>query len=293
MWMQNIRLPYFEIAAFANETFAGNQAGVCVLDEWLPEGTLQKIAAQNNLSETAFAVRRGETYDLRWFTPTLEAELCGHATLATAHVLFHHLGIGGDTVSFETAAGSLSVTRESDRLVLDFPSQRPTLSRQSHRDLVAALGVKPELVFQDRDYLAVFETAEQIKRLRPDFGAIAALNAAVIVTAPGSDCDFVSRYFAPNFGIPEDPVTGSIHCALIPYWSDRLKKQRLHARQLSTRGGELFCENRGDRVGIAGSAVTYLVGEIYVPRPSTGADHAAGKQATAAGNFAVLESGTQ
>ncbi len=237
-------------------------------------------------------VRRGETYDLRWFTPTVEAELCGHATLATAHVLFHHLGIGGDTVSFETQAGSLSVTCESDRLVLDFPSQPPTPSHESHRDLIAAIGVKPQLVFRDRDYLAVFENAEQIKRLCPDLPAIAALKAAVIVTAPGIDCDFVSRYFAPNFGIPEDPVTGSIHCALIPYWSERLKKQRLHARQLSARGGELFCENRGDRVGIGGPAVTYLVGEIYIPRRSAGADHAAGKKATAAGHFAVLESAT-
>ncbi len=268
MWMQNIRLPYFEIAAFANETFAGNQAGVCVLDEWLPEGTLQKIAAQNNLSETAFVVRRGETYDLRWFTPTVEAELCGHATLATAHVLFHHLEIGGDTVSFETRAGSLSVTRESDRLVLDFPSQPPTASYETHGRLIEALGARPQFVFRDRDYLAVFENAEEIKRLRANIAAIATLNAAVIVTAPGGDCDFVSRYFAPNFGIPEDPVTGSIHCALIPYWSDRLKKDRLHARQLSARGGELFCENRGDRVGIGGSAVTYLVGEIYIPRVS-------------------------
>lgn len=290
--MENIRLPYFEIAAFTDETFAGNQAGVCVLDEWLPKATLQKIAEQNNFSETAFAVRRGEIYELRWFTPTVEAELCGHATLATAHVLFHHLSIDGDTVLFETQAGSLSVKRESDRLVLDFPSQQATPSHESHRDLIAALGAKPESVFRDRDYLAVFEEAEQIKRLRPNFAAIAGLNAAVIVTAPGSDCDFVSRYFAPNFGIPEDPVTGSIHCALIPYWSDRLQKQRLHARQLSTRGGVLFCENRDDRVGIGGNAVTYLIGHIYIPARAAGADHTVGKQATAVTNFAVSESAT-
>ncbi len=284
--MQNIRVPYFEIAAFADETFAGNQAGVCVLDEWLPEGTLQKIAAQNNLSETAFSVPRGETYELRWFTPTVEAELCGHATLATAHVLFNHLEIGRETVSFETRAGSLSVTRESDRLVLDFPSQPPTASHETHRRLIEALGARPQFVFRDRDYLAVFENAEQIKQLRADVAAIATLNTAVIVTAPGDDCDFVSRYFAPNFGIPEDPVTGSIHCALIPYWSERLKKERLHARQLSTRGGELFCENRGDRVGIGGSAVTYLVGEIYIPQVSAGVDHTAGMKPPAAGHFA-------
>lgn len=288
MWMDNIRVPYFEIAAFTDKTFAGNQAGVCVLNEWLPEETLQNIGAQNNLSETAFAVPRGETYELRWFTPTVEADLCGHATLATAHVLFHHLGVSGDTVSFHTRAGALSVTRESDRLVLDFPSQRPTPSHESHRELIAALGVKPKFVFRDRDYLAVFENAEQLKRLRPDLGAIAALNAAVILTAPGTDCDFVSRYFAPNFGIPEDPVTGSIHCALIPYWSDRLKKRHLHARQLSTRGGELFCENRGDRVGIGGRVVTYLVGEIHIPDRS--ADRAKGENATAGGNLIGLES---
>ncbi|MEO5717408.1 MAG: PhzF family phenazine biosynthesis protein [Chthoniobacterales bacterium] len=289
--MNAISIPYFEIAAFAGETFAGNQAGVCVLGEWLPERTLQAIAAQNNLSETAFAVQRGHRYDLRWFTPTLEAELCGHATLAMAHVLFHHLGIGGDTVCFDTQAGSLSVTRESDRLVLDFPSQPPTPSHDSHRDLINALGATPQFVFRDRDYLAVFGTAEEIEQLRPSIAAIAELNVgAVIVTAPGTDYDFVSRYFAPGFGIPEDPVTGSIHCALIPYWSERLGKQQLHARQLSTRGGELFCEDRGDRVSIGGTAVTYLVGNIYVPASSIAGKGTSPTKRTGVNHLGALQS---
>ena len=262
--MTSKAIAYYEVAAFAKEPFAGNPAGVCVLDEWLPDATLQNIAGQNNLPETAFFVRRGEKYDLRWFTPTLEAELCGHATLASAHVLFHHLGVGGEILRFESLSGALSVSRHADRLVLDFPSQPPTESPGVHQELADALGAAPRQVFLDRDYLAVFRNRREIEALQPDFAAVSKLNAsAVIVTEPGDDCDFVSRYFAPSFGIPEDPVTGSIHCALIPYWSERLQKKTLFARQVSRRGGELFCEDRGERVGIGGEAVTFLTGHIH------------------------------
>lgn len=264
--MSDLPIPYYEVAAFTAVPFAGNPAGVCLLEEWLPDSQLQSIATENNLSETAFVVGSGVHYELRWFTPTCEVELCGHATLASAHVLFHHVRISGPQILFETKTGTLSVSLAATCLMLDFPSQPPTCSDLPADQLCDALGATPELIFRDRDYLAVFDSENAIRALRPDFPKVEALQSAVIVTAPGNDCDFVSRYFAPNFGIPEDPVTGSIHCSLIPYWSKRLRKSELYARQVSPRGGRLFCEDRGDRVGIGGNAVTYLVGKIYVPR---------------------------
>lgn len=268
--MIGIDIPYYQVAAFAPCAFRGNPAGVCLLEEWLPDVTLQDIAAENNLSDTAFVLRRGSDYDLRWFTPTVELDLCGHATLASAHVLFQHVrAIRGTEVSFSTRSGVVSVSRVADRLVLDFPARPPTRCETPDARLPQALGASPRIIYRSRDYLAVFEKEEEIAALQPDLALLNKIGA-VIATAPGSECDFVSRYFAPNHGIPEDPVTGSAHCALVPYWSDCLGKQTLYARQISRRGGELFCENRGDRVKIGGSAVTYLIGKMRVPQGSVG-----------------------
>jgi PhzF family phenazine biosynthesis protein len=256
-------IPYFEVVAFTNRQFAGNPAGVCVLAEWLPDTAMQAIAAENNLPETAFIIDRGTHFDLRWMTPTVEVDLCGHATLASAHVLFQHLAHSGTMVRFQSRSGELTVERAGDRLVLDFPSQ-PVSECQPPQKLAEGLGARPSAVLKGRDYFAVFDHEQDVAALAPDFRIIAELDAqGVIVTAPGDECDFVSRYFAPRVGIPEDPATGSTHCALVPYWSKRLGKRILHARQLSKRGGELFCEDRGERVGIGGNAVTYVDGRLY------------------------------
>jgi predicted PhzF superfamily epimerase YddE/YHI9 len=199
-------------------------------------------------------------------TPTVEMDLCGHATLASAHVLFQHLGRPGDSVTFQShSGGELKVDRSGDRLVLDFPS-RPASACEPPATLAEGLRAQPREVFKGRDYLAVFEREADVVAIAPDFDIVAELDAnGVIVTAPGDDCDFVSRYFAPQVGVPEDPVTGSVHCALIPYWANRLDKRQLRARQLSKRGGELLCEDRGARVGIGGTAVTYVEGKIHLP----------------------------
>jgi PhzF family phenazine biosynthesis protein len=256
-------IPYFEVAAFTDRPFAGNPAGVCPLDEWLPDAAMQAIAAENNLAETAFLVDRGTYFDLRWMTPTVEMDLCGHATLASAHVLFEHLGYAGATIRFQSRSGELKVERDGDRLVLDFPAQPPSDCDPPEK-LSRALGARPIAVLKGSDYFAVFERQQDVAALAPDFGIIAQLDVrGVCVTAPGDGCDFVSRFFAPQAGITEDPVTGSTHCALVPYWSKRLGKRTLHARQLSKRGGELFCEDRGERVGIGGHAVTYIEGRLY------------------------------
>lgn len=260
-----MKLPYFEVAAFSARPFAGNPAGVCLLEQWLPDALLQAIAAENNLAETAFLVPRDGFHELRWFTPAVEVELCGHATLASAHVLFRHRGLGGDRIRFQTReAGELGVQREEERLVLDFPA-RPATRCEIPPELTDALGVQPRELYAERDYLAVFATEAEVLAVRPDFRRLGNLPKGVVITAPGSDCDFVSRYFAPSFGIDEDPVTGSTHCSLIPFWAGRLGKKTLLARQRSKRGGELFCELRGERVRIGGHAATYLIGEIEVP----------------------------
>ena len=257
-------VPFFEVCAFTNRLFAGNPAGVCLLDDgWLPDNTMQQIAAENKLAETAFVVTRGERFGLRWMTPTVEVDLCGHATLASAHVLFRHRAFGGETLVFESQSGELRVTREGQRLVLDFPS-RSGAEINAPEALAAALGAVPSAVLDGRDYVAIFEHEKAVANVRPDFAAVAALDRqGVVVTEPGDECDFVSRYFAPAAGIPEDPVTGSTHCTLIPYWSKRLGKLELHARQISRRGGELFCEDRGERVRIGGEAITYIEGRLH------------------------------
>ena len=258
-------IPYYEIAAFTSRHFGGNPAGVCILNEWLPDQIMQAIAAENNLAETAFMIEREKHFDIRWMTPTIEIDLCGHATLASAHVVFTYLGRRRDVVYFQSPGGELCVERANGRLVLDFPS-RPATPCKPPDGLAEALGAEPWEVSKGRDYLAVFHRHEDVAAMAPDQQKLAELDAqGVVVTAPGSGCDFVSRYFAPRAGIPEDPVTGSTHCALIPYWSKRLGRKELRARQLSRRGGELYCEDRGARVGIGGTVVLYMEGQIQLP----------------------------
>lgn len=259
-----MKLPLYQIDAFTDRAFHGNPAAVVLLDDWLPDDVLASIAAENNLAETAFVVARGEVMPLRWFTPTVEVDLCGHATLAAAHVLFRHAMPSATSVTFSTRSGKLVVSRDGDLLCMDFPS-RPGRPVEITDALVSALGARPGEVYLARDLLVVFETEAQIQIFQPDVHRIATLDAfGVIISAPGDTADYVYRFFAPRQGIPEDPVTGSANCTLVPYWAERLGKATLDARQLSARGGDLRCTLRGDRVLIAGRTVEYLRGEIDV-----------------------------
>jgi PhzF family phenazine biosynthesis protein len=260
--MSGTRIPVYQVDAFASRIFTGNPAAVCPLDKWLPDDQMQAIAAENNLAETAFFVKNGEGYHLRWFTPTVEVDLCGHATLASGFVIMNHLTPSAKSVQFSTQSGKLIVTRDGDLLSLDFPTRMP-LECQVDPQLIPALGGRPETVLAAREYLVVYGTEDEVRSLTPDMNMLARVDHfAVIATAPGKDVDFISRFFAPKQGIPEDPVTGSAHCTLIPYWSKRLGKKKLHAYQASPRGGELWCEDRGDRVTISGKAVQFLQGMI-------------------------------
>jgi PhzF family phenazine biosynthesis protein len=262
-----MRIPLYQVDAFTSRLFGGNPAAVCPLSEWLPDATMQAIAAENNLAETAFFVPQGDRYLLRWFTPTVEVELCGHATLASGYVVTHILTPDRRSVSFDTLkAGPLEVTRDGELLALDFPAWPPETKPADPR-VLTALGALPVQSFVARGRtLAVYDNAEEVAALRPDFAAMRRVAGAnAIATAPGRDgVDFVSRYFAPTHGVDEDPVTGSAHCVLTPYWAARLGKTQLNARQISARGGELVCTLRGDRVTIAGRAVLYLEGAINV-----------------------------
>jgi len=270
-------LPLYQVDAFARRPFAGNPAAVCPLSAWLPAETMQLIAAENNLAETAFFVplpaEAAADFHLRWFTPTFEIDLCGHATLASAHVLWQELGWSKDELVFESQSGLLRVRREADsRLVLDFPSRppRPLAPVEVPRDLAEALGpgaAQPLAVLAARDLVVEFAHADEVLALRPHFAALEKLGyIGVVATAPGpAGVDFVSRFFAPEVGVPEDPVTGSAHSTLIPFWAAKLGKTELFARQESARGGELWCRLRGERVDIGGYAVTYLRGQIDVP----------------------------
>jgi PhzF family phenazine biosynthesis protein len=251
---------------------------VCPLDSWLDDGLLQAIAAENNLSETAFFVPADDGFQLRWFTPVAEVDLCGHATLAAAHVLFAHLGQAGTAITFETRSGPLTVRHRDSLLEMDFPA-RPPAPCACPEPLARALGQAPREVLRADDYLAVFDSEETVRAIAPDFALLAALDLrGVIVTAPGRDEDFVSRFFAPRLGIPEDPVTGSAHCTLAPYWAGRLGKSALSARQVSRRCGRLLCALQGDRVRLSGSAVTFMEAEITFeagdPAPRDGPDPA-------------------
>lgn len=254
----------YHVDAFSDRLFAGNPAVVCPLDGWLPEATMRAMAAEHNLSETAFFVATADGYHLRWFTPVVETDLCGHATLASAFVVLTKLDPTAHEVRFHTRSGLLTVTRDGDRFVLDLPALPPTPCEMPER-LLAALGRRPTQVLGATKYLAVYDDAADVAALTPDFAVLRdADRDGVIVTAPGGDVDFVSRYFAPHAGIDEDPVTGSAHCTLTPYWAARLGKQKLQARQISQRGGELHCELRADRVRLAGHALLYSESVTYV-----------------------------
>ena len=257
-------IPIYQVDAFASEVFAGNPAAICPLDAWLPDELMQGIAAENNLAETAFFVKSGEGYDLRWFTPAIEVDLCGHATLASAYVIANHLEPAMTEVHFASRGGPLAVTRDGETYTLDFPAKAAT--RVAETGPVAdALGAAPAELWRADKTMAVLADEAAVLAARPDLAKVAALEGdGLIVTAPGRERDFVSRYFAPHAGIPEDPVTGSAHCVLTPYWAERLGKSRLTARQVSQRGGELEVELKGDRVLISGRVVPYLEGRIRV-----------------------------
>jgi PhzF family phenazine biosynthesis protein len=260
-----VRIPIYQVDAFSSRVFAGNPAAVCPLPAW-PEqdALLQSIAAENNLSETAFLVGREGRYRIRWFTPAAEVDLCGHATLASAWVVFQRLEPGKRFVTFDSKSGPLAVDRDGELLALDFPA-RPPEECAAPAELVRGLGLAPRSVLASRDYLAVYPSEQDVRSLEPDMDKLAKLDRlGVIVTAPGEKADFVSRFFAPKVGVPEDPVTGSAHCTLVPYWARRTGKTRLEALQVSRRGGELRCEARGERVTIAGAAALYLEGTIEV-----------------------------
>jgi len=259
-----MKIPIFIVDAFSSRVFSGNPAAVCPLDYWLDDGQLQSIAGENNLSETAFIVNRGGYYQLRWFTPQMEVEICGHATLAGAYVLMNHIDSSLAEVTFGTRSGELIVKKNGDMYAMNFPAH-PPLPSKTPPELIKALDYQPEEVLASNYYLVVLKSEDEVRELKPYMRLIKELDRlAVIVTAPGKDVDFVSRYFAPAMGIPEDPVTGSAHCTLIPYWSKRLNKKVMHARQVSNRGGEIFCEDLGKRVIIAGRAVLYSEGTIKI-----------------------------
>lgn len=264
-----MRIPLFHVDAFTGEPFTGNPAAVCHLQAWLDDETLRKVAAENNLSETAFFVPNASHYELRWFTPRGEVRLCGHATLASAFVVLNMLEPGLDMVQFETRqSGILIVRKDGDLLAMDFPTLFPKPCESMPDGLVDALGPGPRpfgLLEVNDIYLAVYEDETTIQAMLPDFSSLEQLHPAVVaVTAPGKEVDFVSRYFKPSYGMAEDPVTGSAHCALAPYWAQRLGKSQLHARQLSERGGELWCEMAGDRMILKGSAVLTMQGTLVI-----------------------------
>jgi PhzF family phenazine biosynthesis protein len=259
-----LNLSIYWIDAFTDRMFGGNPAAVIPLDHWLDPSLLQKIASENGLSETAFFVRTGRARaELRWFTPTIEIDLCGHATLATAHVLYNQMSQSESPFVFDTKSGPLTVASNGPLLELDFPA-RPASPSEPAKSLLEGLGLAPELVLRsEKMWLCVYKGAQDVLRIAPNHVVLAtAVPGRIIVTAPGDDCDFVSRFFAPDAGVTEDPVTGSAHCTLVPYWAERLGKKKLHARQLSRRGGELWCELDGGRVRMAGHGVAYLKGSI-------------------------------
>lgn len=260
-----MNIPVYHIDAFTGRIFSGNPAAVCPLQKWPNDFLLQAIAAENNLSETAFYVPDGKGYHIRWFTPLAEVDLCGHATLAAAFVIMNEIHPAKRKITFHSRSGELTVVKMRNLLAMDFPA-RPPQPSEDMDEVADALRQRPAEIFRSDDYLAVFETEEEIRRLSPDVEKLTHLEGrGVIVTAPGSGAvDFVSRFFAPKLGIDEDPVTGSAHCALVPYWSQRLKKQKLHAQQLSRRGGELFCRHHGPRVTIAGRAARFMKGKIAI-----------------------------
>ena len=260
-----MKIPIYQVDAFTSTLFEGNPAAVCPLRNWIDKNIMQKIAQENNLSETAFFVKKDNMFEIRWFTPVAELDLAGHPTLATTHVILKELKINLEKVVFKTNINdTLNVAYRDNLYLMDFPSRDPKV--ENNIDKIAdALGRKPKELYKHRDAVAIFDTEDDIRNLYPDMEKLKKLDyPAVIVTAVGNNVDFVSRNFAPKLGIPEDPVTGSAHCELIPYWSKTLNKKELLAHQISNRGGKLYCTHQGDRVTIGGEAITFMRGEIEI-----------------------------
>jgi len=262
-----MQIPIYQVDAFTDVVFRGNPAAVCPLQQWLPREQMLAIARENNLAETAFILKEENHYEIRWFTPDIEMDLCGHATLASAHVIFTALEPDLQTIHFESKSGTLTVTRNNGMLTLDFPSRVPTPAK-APSVILEAMNSLPVQVLKSRDYILVYPNEDAIVSMKPDTALLNTINldpGGIIITAPGNTVDFVSRFFTPQSTIFEDPVTGSAHCSLVPYWATRLRKTTLHARQLSpNRGGELFCELKDDRVLMSGKAITYLQGTIFI-----------------------------
>lgn len=263
--MKEANMKYFVVDAFAEKIFEGNPAGVCIMKDWISDETMQKIAMENNLSETAFAVKETEKYKLRWFTPGGEINLCGHATLATAFVIMNFIEKQVEVVQFNTMSGVLTVKKIDNLYEMDFPAV-PSEEIPVTEQMVDALGMKPNETYLNRDLLFVLESEEAVKNACPDFSKLEKLpeGLGVYITAQGDEYDFVSRAFFPKLKVNEDPVCGSMHCSLIPFWADRLGKREMVARQLSSRGGTLYCKHEGTRVKIAGKAVLYSIADIFV-----------------------------
>ena len=260
------RIKIFQVDAFTNNLFSGNPAAVCLLDNWLADKVMQSIALENNLSETAFIIKKKDKFFLRWFTPKVEIDLCGHATLASAHIIYSEMNYSSDIIEFNIKSGDvLSVNRNNNLLTMNFPAYEPKIVDQNLDEIYDAFGVRPKFFFYNKYGLAVFKNEEEIIKIVPNLNLIEKLfYNGIIVTAPGENVDFVSRFFAPKFGIPEDPVTGGAHCELIPYWSKQLNKKNMIAKQLSKRGGVIHCSHLGDRVIIGGEATTYMKGELLL-----------------------------
>jgi len=260
-----MKLSIYQVDAFADKLFAGNPAAVVPLDGWIDTELMQNIAMENNLAETAFFVQTGDDFHIRWFTPALEIDLCGHATLASAFVLYNYLGYNKPAINFHCKSGLLKLHREGDIIQMDFPSWNPERISEFPSQLLESLG-NPDIagVYSNREYIVELDNEEQVKALKPDFSIMKKVGKMVIVTAPGKKVDFVSRFFAPTAGIDEDPVTGSAHSQLIPFWSYKLGKNMMVAQQLSNRGGTVYCEQKGDRVIMGGKAVFYMKGEITI-----------------------------
>jgi len=254
----------YQIDAFASKVFEGNPAMVCPLESWLSDETMQQIAQENNLSETAFFVRDGEVYHLRWFTPEAEVDMCGHATLASAYVLFECMGYNKETIRFLTKSGELAVCKEGSSYVMDFPIQKIEpcdISKQIEK----AFGIKPIATFASMDYIVVFENEDDVRNAKPNLSLLKELDLrGVCITAKSKKYDFVTRFFAPKIGIEEDPVTGSAFTQLVSYWANELNKESFYAKQVSSRGGEVYCKVKDNRVAISGKAVNYLDGWIDV-----------------------------
>lgn len=261
-----MQLPIFQVDAFTDKVFGGNPAAVCPLEYWLSDDAMQRIAIENSVGETAFFIPLNDGFEIRWFTPEIEMVLCGHATLATAHVIAKHLHYSLPSIKFQSKSGELMVTIENELLTLNLPSCKPEPS-DIPQIILDAFQIKPVEVLKSRDYMLVFETEETIRRIEPNQSIFNQINldpGVVVITAKGDEVDFVSRYFTPQASIFEDPVTGSAHCSLIPYWSERLEKETMIALQVSPRVGKMFCKNLGERVLISGEAVTYLERSITI-----------------------------